>query len=82
MKLFKGRQKENLWAIKLVEEEGTIILAAVDSKTGEEIGYLLEFEEDGTIVRNRRAKGCFISMGYSPYEHENKWDEEGRIIIN
>jgi len=82
MKLFKKEQKEKSWAIKLVEEDDSIKLIAVDSKTGEKVGYLLKFEKDGTIIRMSSVIETLKSDGYDPYEHNNQFDMEDSIIIN
>ena len=79
MKVYKGTgQTKKSWAIELTDD-GRI--NAVDAVTGKVIACLIVFEQ-GVVRAIMRVNGAIEYDGYDPFEHGNKFDEEGRIVIN
>jgi len=81
MKIYKEEEREKSWALELINEENDIVLAAVDSDTGEYIGSIIRFFADGDITPSVNLYKAFIDKGYDPYEHGNKFNDEGSISI-
>ncbi len=84
MKIYNKKKENNKsWSVILQENNGNIILSAVDSESGEWIAYLITFRADGTVVMEVGAHENFYDHEYDPFEHGNSFDEDGRIeIIN
>lgn len=87
MKIYEDENEELSWSIKLntypsQENKEDIYLIAVDSKTGEGICNLISFTIEGDIYIWDDAE-CFLrEKKYNPFEHNNKFNKEGALIIN
>jgi hypothetical protein len=87
MKIIDEKEKEEKsWGIKLVEEysggyDGGVCLIAADIRTHEYICTIQSFVPDGKIVKTLGVKEKLEESGYDPFEHNNKFDEYGTIII-
>jgi len=84
MRMFEGKHKENKhWCIVLEKSVHTNVdLCAVDEHTGDHITILIVFSCNGEIKSCRAALHDLKRMGYNPYEHNNEFDDEGRIVIS
>jgi hypothetical protein len=56
-------------------------LVAVDSETGEHIANIIWFLNSGSVIRRPVMKKALEDAGYDPHEHNNQYDDLGRIII-
>ena len=89
MKIYREEkmQVKKSWCLKLCEKSlrngiRGVFLNAVDSETGQSISQLIDFQSDGKIETLRRSFDILGKMGYDPYEHNNSFDEDGRIVID
>lgn len=82
MKFFKKAPPEKSWGLILQSYLEEKRLVAVDMSSGSFIGALLFFRETGEIERAVNAFETLEKYGYDPHEHDNKFDEEGRWIID
>ena len=79
MKVFKeATQSSKSWSIRLAED-GRIL--AVDSFTGNRLATILIFSEDGSVLKCMSVFSSLKGEGYDPYEHDNKFEDNGCIII-
>lgn len=83
MKIYNPKQepKKKSWAIELekCESETSLYIYIVDAEDGTFLKTMLAFYSDGAVFRPENAKP---EPPYNPHEHGNKWDDEGRIVIN
>jgi hypothetical protein len=84
MKLFQCKKEDVVksWSITLVEEVDEIKLKAVDSETGKHLVYILTFYPLGKVTKSENIFKRLKELEYNPYEHNNRFDERGRLIIN
>ena len=68
------------WCLKLDAESSK--LSAVDAKTGDYIGDFLNFSKDGEVLNCESFKDVLVVGGYDPHEHNNRFDDIGRMIIS
>lgn len=80
MKVFENESTKKSWSIKLTGNENSSEIVACDSQSGDFICYLITFAK-GVIASNIAAKNVLEKFGYNPYEHRNKFDKAGKIII-
>ena len=81
MKIHNSKNKKS-WSIRLCEDTYfNAEVIACDSGTGKHICYLIGFVNDGSVILYKQTKSHLFENGYNPYEHGNKFDKEGRIII-
>lgn len=85
MKMYDAKGTK-VWGIALETDQmgyviPTVSVAAVDGSTGDTICYLMTFEPTGEVVTDSGAFDVLKDEGYDPYQHNNKFDEEGRIIV-
>ena len=79
MKIYKENEKH--WVMKLEQDDRFTHLLAVDARTGKSIACLLEFDRDGEVHPIKFAFVALQGQGYDPYEHNNKYDLAGALII-
>lgn len=83
MKIYE--EKENVtkkWVIRLFKDNEKILLCATDNSTEEFIVDLMCFYIDGKIHSSILSENTLKKKGYDPYEHNNKFDENGALVIN
>ncbi len=81
MKKFTHEQPEKSWRIRLVQTvTDRVILAAVDAFSGNTVSHLIGFDT-GEVIVFTGAKESLDHEGYNPYEHNNKWDVDGKLMI-
>lgn len=81
LKLY-SKPKNKSWSIKMEEREnGDIMVVAVDSTTGENIATIIIFDISGDIMSCIHARRILDGFGYGPYEHGNKYNDDGSIVI-
>ena len=49
---------------------------------GNHIAYIINFNQGGNVHNCNRVYNILLKCGYNPYEHNNKFDNLGRIIID
>lgn len=82
MKIFNKKQKnKKSWCIDLIVENNDAHIIAVDSVTGEEVAALISFYENGEVNILFDVKNILEDNYYDAYEHNNKFDKHGSIII-
>lgn len=81
MKLYGEENPSKSWALSFKRECSDVILVACDASTGRIICNIIFFKKNGKITIATSAKKAIENNGYDPYEHGNKFDKEGRIII-
>ena len=83
MKIFKGKSRNKSWSLSLVEiNNGDVAIRSVDSNTGEYISTMMLFLKDGRVMRGEGFSSILKCDGYDPGEHNNTFDEVGRIVIS
>ena len=83
MKIYREEKKvKKSWCLKLRESDLEVYIDAVDSETGEGIAGLITFLSDGRIKSMCRSYDLLRGLDYDPSEHNNVFDEDGRIIID
>lgn len=83
MEIFdKSSKGKKSWSLRLDKiTTKSCALSAVDSNTGEHIAFLIDFYSDGSVVTSYNAMLALQASGYDPYEHGNRFDTGGKIII-
>lgn len=89
MKIFSEKKIiERSWALKLAYEDddidggcGFVDVDAVDSVTGKRIATINFFANSGHLQLVKFAETALKEAGYDPFEHNNIFDELGRMII-
>lgn len=82
MKFFEKETEAKHWVLgRRSYRNGNAIVRAVDGVSGYTITGLILFKSNGRVIRCSRAKKALEEHGYDPYEHNNKWDNDGRIIV-
>ena len=84
MKIYEEKQEEKKsWSIRLgANLVDAPVLFAVDSNTGEEIAGLFVFWKDGGVVKPMGVFETLKSSGYDPYEHNNRFNDDGSLEID
>ena len=84
MRLYKEKQQDVTkdWALRITKDDDGVRIDAVDEKTGNNVAFLISFYNDGVVSRHTSAKGAIEAEGYDPCQHNNTWDDEGRIVID
>lgn len=86
MKIYKEKKKEikKSWSITLKPSQichQCPAIKIIDTDTGEQIDDLIRFTDWGSITRVQGIKDILEKRGYDPHEHNNTWDDDGKIII-
>lgn len=85
MKIFYKKYQKTVksWALFFKEghRDGNVGIIAVDSESGEFICTIMLFLRDGRVVRSHGVLSTFKLKGYDPGEHNNAFDDAGRIVI-
>ena len=84
MKIFKEEEKgKKSWSIKLYNNGNATNLNAVDSVTGEHLATLIGFNKtNGDVIVHADAFNAIEDQGYDATEHDNRFDESGRLEIS
>ena len=81
MKVFKENQEvKKSWALKLIEDSGTVSLIAVDSIIGHELACFTVFHNNGDVIHAEDIQHALSSQGYDPFEHGNEFNDDGSLI--
>ena len=83
MKIYVNKtDKHKSWSIRLVERDGIPQICAVDSYSGFTIASLITFKKTGEVEIDSNARDDIDANDYHSSEHDNQWDDAGRLIIN
>jgi len=83
MKIWESKKlTAKSWVIRLEQSGNESILVAIDAISGRIIANFIRWDSNGDIERMSCAENILITNGYDPYEHNNKYDDEGRWIID
>ncbi len=81
MKKFVKNQPEKSWRITLIDMGANyVMLVAVDARLGTIIANLIGFDNGDVRIFNA-AKQALVRNGYDPFEHNNKWTDNGELKI-
>lgn len=82
MKMYRAENTEHRsWALKLNQDNYSVSLEAVDTNTGSPAATMLVFKNNGEIIPIKNVFHFLKKKSYNPYEHGNKWNEDGSIVI-
>ena len=83
MKIYNEKKAgKKSWSIKLVADDDSVDVIAVDSGTGERIVYLISFQNDGEVVACAAVRSVLVREGYDPHEHGNKFNDNGSLVVS
>ena len=84
MKVYKESDTtKKRWALNLDHRDGgDVSIIAVDSITGAYVAHLVRFHAYGGVSVCGWARDAMKERGYDPYEHNNRFDENGSLVIS
>lgn len=83
MKMYRKSERNKSWAIAMIADNPeTVTVEAVDSVTGIWLATLIVFHSNGVVERDTSVYACLDGEGYDPFEHGNRFDDDGRIIVD